>query len=89
MAELSKLNVPEIDFTESRLEPASLQKLLLNPNLKKITCNFCRKLRDDDMDKFMADYKSKWRREVKAIKLDFDQADLKNMKTKPFEVDIE
>lgn len=85
---LSRIDVPEIDFTESRLKQPQLVNLLSNPNLKKITCNFCRNLRDDDMIYFAKEYKKRWNKDVKAIKLDFDQADLKDLKTKPFEIDI-
>lgn len=88
LEELSRLNVPEIDFTESHLDANQLQKLLINPNLTKITCNFCRKLRDDDMDYFKNEYKKRWNKDVEAIKLDFDQTDLKNLESKPFEIDI-
>ncbi|MDX2107332.1 MAG: protein kinase [Candidatus Melainabacteria bacterium] len=84
MLELTRIKVPEIDFTESRLEPAQLQKLLLNPNLKKITCNFCRNLKEEDMKKFIQDYKNKWNQNIQAIKLDFDQFEINDMKSKPF-----
>jgi len=88
ITELSKLKVPEIDFTESHLNATQFKQLLNNPNLKKITCNFCRKLRDDNMEYFKTEYKKRWNKDVQAIKLDFDQADLNNLKSKPFEIDI-
>lgn len=85
---LSSLNVPEIDFTESRLEPKQLSMLLNNPHLQKLTFNFCYRLSKDDTENFVKLYKQKWNRDVQAIKLDFDPKELKNIKSKPFEIDI-
>jgi hypothetical protein len=85
---LSCLNVPEIDFTESRIEPKQLAILLNNPHLQKLTCNFCYRLGNDDTENFVRLYKQKWKRDVQAIKLDFDPKELKNIEARPFEIDI-